>query len=288
MEGTITIGLLETAVFLGGTLLTIGIAYGSLKKQVEELKESSVTDIRPELKNITDRLPRLEERLRQFGEQVTDVEQSFSGARSRLGGLDISVGGVRVTVDQLGVRVRHVDELVQTLHTQIIRVGERNNSLDRSLARVEQGLAFVDLLRERFKAIESRMEVFWRDRYAMSHSPRQLNEYGEVVLAESGIKEYIDEHYDELSELIEDADPQNPYDAEQLIVEAVRALPKEHPELLNDVKKGAFKTGADVDGVLYVGALYLRNNLFTELGFSLDELREGETLPMFPPERGLQ
>jgi len=292
MEGQILIGALETLVFLAGTLLSVGIAYGALKKKVEELKESASKDIRPELKQLADSLPRLEERIAGSVDQITDIEQSFSSMRSRLGGMELATASVRVTVDQLGARVRHVDELVQTVHTSLVRAEERNTSLDRSLSRVEMGLALFDSLRDRFKVVEARLEVFWRDRYVVSNSPRQLNEYGKSVLEKSGIKEYVDEYYDELNKEIEDAEPQNPYDAEQLIVDAVRALPREHPEIVNDLKNGAFKTGADFYGVLYVGALYLRDLLMPELGFAPHDFsgQDGaseSTFLMHPPQQGL-
>lgn len=288
MEGQITIGLLETLVFLGATVLSVGIAYGSLKKQVEELKESASKDIRPELKGFADRLPRLEERLGSVISQLTDIEQSFTSTRSRFGDLELGVGSVNASFVQLTNRVQHVDDLVQTVNMRSARLEEQAASLDKHVLRIEQGIAVIDGIRERIKGLESRFEVFWRDRYAVSNSPRQLNEYGEQVLAESGIKEYIEDYLDELSEAIEEAEPQNPYDAEQLIVDAVRDLPKQHPEIVNDLKQGAFKTGADLDGVLYVGALYLRNQLFPELGFDLADLDDtSSVLPMHPPERGL-
>ncbi|MDP3955650.1 MAG: hypothetical protein Q8Q18_00180 [bacterium] len=291
MEASITIGFVETLVFLGATVLSVGIAYGTLKREVTDLKESSIRDIRPDLKAFSERLPQVEERLRNVAGQMTDIEQSLHGTRSRFGDMERMVGGIRATVDQLNTRVQHVDELVQTGNTRLTRVEEQGIALNKNITKVEIGIAVIDSIRERLRGVEGRFEVFWRDRYAQASSPRQLNEYGSLVLVESGIKDYIDEYEDELSEEIEEADPQNPYDAEQLIVDSVRFLPRRHPEILNDLKRGAFKTGADLDGVLYVGALYLRNKLLPELGFSLsefdDDLNTQALLPMHMPKQDI-
>ncbi|NTW26776.1 MAG: hypothetical protein HGA36_00400 [Candidatus Moranbacteria bacterium] len=49
-------------------------------------------------------------------------------------------------------------------------------------------------------------------------------------------------------------------------------LPKHCPEIVDQLKTGAFKTGAEIDDVLFAGSIYLRNLIFEELGFSLNDL----------------
>ncbi|OJI06526.1 hypothetical protein BK004_03220 [bacterium CG10_46_32] len=107
---------------------------------------------------------------------------------------------------------------------------------------------------------------------ADSHSPRQLNEFGRKVLAGSGIKEIIENKKDALAEKVRKKNPTNPYDAERAIEQAVSEIPESEPELLDAIKTGAFNTGVDVDLVLLAGSLHLRNLIFKDLGFELEEL----------------
>lgn len=127
-------------------------------------------------------------------------------------------------------------------------------------------------VRERLVGVETKVNALWKDRIAPQHSPRQLNEVGKIILNESGIKEIVDKKRDELLKIVKERNPDNPYDAEQFILSAMQELPKHCPDMIGDLKKGAFKTGADIESVLFVGAIYLRNLIFPELGFSLGDL----------------
>jgi hypothetical protein len=65
------------------------------------------------------------------------------------------------------------------------------------------------------------------------------------------------------------------YDAENDILSVTQAIPRLFPQYLNLLKDGAFRVGDGLDSVLFVGGIYLRNQIFASLGFKLDEL-EGE------------
>ena len=133
-------------------------------------------------------------------------------------------------------------------------------------------------VRERFGKTEDRVETLWKDKFAPAHSPRQLNERGNDVLKTSGIKEIIDQKKDELLKIIKTKDISNPYDAEQTILAVVGEMPKHCPDVVDKIKDGAFKSGVDIEGVLFVGGLYLRNLIFKpNLGFDLIDLDKPKT-----------
>lgn len=52
----------------------------------------------------------------------------------------------------------------------------------------------------------------------------------------------------------------------------MEALPKHYPDVIRNLKEGAFHVGADLDAVLFVGSIYLRNLIFKDLKFDLDDL----------------
>lgn len=120
--------------------------------------------------------------------------------------------------------------------------------------------------------IKPKVYILWKDRYAPATSPRQLNETGKNILEESGIKEIIDSKKEKLFIEVKKINPKTAYDAEQAIILVVNNLPRYCPEMLPQLKNGAFKTGQDIDALLYVGSIYLRNLIFGDLGFSLTDL----------------
>jgi hypothetical protein len=71
---------------------------------------------------------------------------------------------------------------------------------------------------------------------------------------------------------VKEKNPTNPYDAEMTIEEIMLELPKHCPDIVENLKQGAFKTGVDVGSVLFIGAVYLRDIIFSDLGFSLSDL----------------
>lgn len=128
-------------------------------------------------------------------------------------------------------------------------------------------------VREKFFALEERVNSSWKDSLTPANSPRQLNKRGSDVLKTSGIIHIVDNNLEKLTKIIKDKNIDNPYDAEIAIGEVMAELPKHCPELIKDLKEGAFNSGVSVASVLFVGSIYLRNLIFEkELGFKLDQL----------------
>ncbi len=130
----------------------------------------------------------------------------------------------------------------------------------------------VKSIYERFIKVETQVDTLWKDKVAPSSSPRHLNDYGERILNESGIKEIIEEKREKLLGLIKEEGATNAYDAERITLSVVDNLPTHCPDIVDRLKAGAFKTGASLATVLLVGGIYLRDLIFSELGFSLEEI----------------
>jgi len=130
----------------------------------------------------------------------------------------------------------------------------------------------VKSMYERFIKVEERVDTLWKDEVAPAHSPRKLNDYGNRILTESGIKEIINEKKEKLLGLVREKDAKNAYDAERAVLSVVEHLPEHCPDVVERLKAGAYKTGASVATVLLVGGLYLRDLIFSELGFSPEEI----------------
>ena len=127
-------------------------------------------------------------------------------------------------------------------------------------------------VRDKFSVVESRVNDMWADRLAPSHSPRQLNTKGQDILDNSGIKEIVDGKRNYLLELVKKENAKNAYDAEAVILSIMTELPKHCPDIIDQLKEGAFKAGVDISALLFVGGIYFRNLIFKDLGFSLEDL----------------
>ena len=127
-------------------------------------------------------------------------------------------------------------------------------------------------VREKFSSVKDRVETLWQDKFAPAHSPRQLNERGASIFEGSDVKSILERTKNKLLLAIKAKNPKNAYDAEQAILEVVAEMPKHCPEIIDELKNGAFKVGQNIDTVLLVGGIYFRNQIFPELGFSLTDL----------------
>ena len=108
--------------------------------------------------------------------------------------------------------------------------------------------------------------------YGASGDSRQLNDLGNKILNESGIKEIVEGKKADLLTKVKALNPTNAYDAEQAALDVVREIPKHYPEIVEALKTGAFKVGQGTETVLLVGGFHLRDLIFPDLGFSLTDL----------------
>ncbi len=120
--------------------------------------------------------------------------------------------------------------------------------------------------------MKPKLDILWRDKIAPSSSPRQLNERGTDILNTSGIKGVVDQKKDLLLKLVKEKNPANPYDAEIAISAVMMDLPKHCPDIVDKLKQGAFMSGVDINTALFTGSIYLRNLIFQDLGFELQDL----------------
>ncbi|MGC8624511.1 MAG: hypothetical protein ACP5VQ_04535 [Phycisphaerae bacterium] len=159
----------------------------------------------------------------------------------------------------------------------LIYIGRKLEVLDALKLKLDAVEKKVDGIFERFIKVEERVNTLWKDDVAPSHSPRQLNERGLNILNQSGIKQIIEARKQTLLNAVKALNPTNAYDAEQAALDVVSDLPKHCPDVIPQLKDGAFKAGQGIETVLLVGGFYLRDLIFPELGFSTTDLDKPKT-----------
>lgn len=104
-----------------------------------------------------------------------------------------------------------------------------------------------------------------------AHSPRQLNAEGKRILQESGMQKIADDEFDDIVTKVRTHEPENAYQVEQLVLDAVQEL-RDEPDFKDRIESGAFRSGSLVDTVLYVGGIYVRDRVLAELGMTPEQI----------------
>lgn len=121
------------------------------------------------------------------------------------------------------------------------------------------------------KDVEKKVVVLWEERLATQHSPMKLNKKGEDVLEKSGIKKFVDDNFSEFFNNIKEKNPANAYQVQEIAKQVVFDVKKDQA-MIQKLQVGAYNTGVDVDSVLLVGSLYLRDLVLSKFNFKLEDV----------------
>ena len=152
-----------------------------------------------------------------------------------------------------------------------ILIGRKFQCIDDLEKQTEKIETKTDKLTETINYIKGKIETNWREELAPASSPMQLNERGEKILKKSGIKEIIDKRLDEFFSAVEKKNPRNAYWVQENAINTIYKLRKE-PEILPKLEESAYQAGSDVDAVLFVGGIYLRNIILSKFKFKFEEI----------------
>ncbi len=111
-----------------------------------------------------------------------------------------------------------------------------------------------------------KVEVLWHHHFAKSNSPIALNEAGLRLLGTSKIGEFASQRYNEVIIKIRELNPKNAYQAQEALISVMTGF-KNNSEYNFQLQETAFSSGSDVDSLLFVAALTIRDRVILELGF---------------------
>ncbi len=135
---------------------------------------------------------------------------------------------------------------------------------------IKRILDATDAIREDVNDIKPKVKILWELQFASSKSPLVPNEKGADILEKSGIKEMVDAASTRLVEEIKEKAPQNPYQIQEY-AKAVMLNMKNNADVLQHLQEGAFNAGVDVDTILFIGSLYLRDLALPEFSFASED-----------------
>ena len=169
-------------------------------------------------------------------------------------------------------KIKKVGNLIAT-----ILLGDARDKIIETQKDVEYIRKEIDEdIKPTLKEVDKKVLVLWEKIFAVSHSPIRLNPLGEKILKGSGIKEMVDARLPELLDSVREKKPQNAYQVQEFSKQVVSDI-KNDLNILSKLQDGAYKTGVDVDSVLLVGSLYLRDLVLPEFNFKLEEINGKKT-----------
>ena len=160
---------------------------------------------------------------------------------------------------------------VPTIFVVLIYIGRKLQILDdvkKSADATQKEVKGIDRM---VNIIKTKMDILWSERVAPSGSPMQLNERGQKILKESGIKEIVDERFDELLNKIKEKNPSNAYQVQENSKKVVYKL-KDDRDLIPKLEMSAYEAGVDIDTILLVGAIYLRDLALPKFDWKLEDV----------------
>lgn len=104
---------------------------------------------------------------------------------------------------------------------------------------------------------------------ARANSPKKLSDAGLDILHRSKIGDIVSQNKSYIIKYLKSKNPTNAYDAQIFIFEAVQNIVLENPLISRDLKNIAYKLGLNINEILYVGALYIKDEIFEDINFQI-------------------
>jgi len=102
------------------------------------------------------------------------------------------------------------------------------------------------------------------------NSPLALNDYGEKILKDSGGDSFVITNLDDLVSKVKAMNPKSAYDVQENSREVVRSISNEQRFI--PIKDYAYKEGIDLNLLIVVMGVYLRDLALPKLGFKPEDI----------------
>lgn len=152
---------------------------------------------------------------------------------------------------------------IDNLDMKFDSLDNKVDSIDKRLSRLESKVL----------VLETKMGmIFLQSSYTESHSPMELNEAGKNVLMDSGVRHIVEPYYQQILAAVKAQNPQTAYQVQEILIQELRDY-KDKEELRTALEDGAYRSGASLDSVLFVEAIYIRDRVLKDMGFDIADLQ---------------
>ena len=148
------------------------------------------------------------------------------------------------------------------------RIGEYKNKVDTAVSDI------TDLKKElkevRDKAVACETSLKEREPLTRKRSPIALTDRGSKVLNESGGKKFIEDNYEELKNNVDEKKPETSYDIQEISRNVIEEM--KNDQRLNSLKEYLFKEGMELDDIVEVLGIYLRDKILNDKKLSVKDI----------------
>ncbi len=158
-----------------------------------------------------------------------------------------------------------------TVLGSLIAIIFKLGKIAQKIEHIDKQVLDIPKIKYSYGQLQVKVDALWRQNISKSNSPIILNAAGNKVLKSSGIASFVEQHYNKILTTLKLIKPSNAYTAQEELIsllEEYQFVPG-HAEVL---QQAAFNCGYDVNSILFVGAIYIRDKILLDLGFSLADI----------------
>jgi hypothetical protein len=122
----------------------------------------------------------------------------------------------------------------------------------------------VSSIESKMTEMHVKVEELWRVRTTGSNSPLILNSVGKKILHSSQIEHFISDNYKTIVDKVKARKPKNSFQIQEEVIHALYSF-KKNPEFKTKFENCAFNSGTDIDTVLFVAAINVRDSILKEI-----------------------
>ncbi len=142
----------------------------------------------------------------------------------------------------------------------------------------------TDCKEVRDKVIKCETALDYKEPLTRKKSPVSLSDRGTRVLAESGGQSFVEQNYAELKVEVENKKPATSYDIQEAAKQVIEDIKDD--SRINPIKEYLFKEGMELDDIVVVLGIYLRDKILKERGVAADDIDQYDpdkkTIPQTP------
>ncbi len=139
------------------------------------------------------------------------------------------------------------------------------------LGRMHYIIEEMQLLVKKIIPLDIMVQHLWRGITTENNSPRVLNEHGKKILKLSKMHEFTEMYFNHIIYRIRKLEPKNAYDAQECLIKVMRDF-KNNPQCKEDLDMRINLACTDVDTLLFVGAINIRDIIIDYLGFQRKDI----------------
>lgn len=152
--------------------------------------------------------------------------------------------------------------------TSLIKVGKYTNKVDTLENDVRDLKREVREIRDKVIACETSLKE--REPLTKRESPISLTDKGNKTLKDSGAEKFIDDNFDSLFKKIEGKHPKAAYDIQEISKNVLEDM--QNDDLFNDLKEYAFKEGREIEDIILVAGIHLRDKVLMKKGLNIKDI----------------